>query len=976
MQEQATDIRAPRVGPGAGPSMGTRSIAAMAGRLSHRPFRWVLATMMTLLLATQPTGDLAGQEGGSSSEGRIIGQVISAQTAQPLASVQVQVEGTDRGTLTDAGGRFILSGVPARSHSISAQTLGFARKTVTDVVVAPNAATSIDISLEEEAVALEGITVSAERERGSTSVLLDMQRTSVAFLDAAGAQEIARSPDSNAAQVARRLSGTTVSEGKYVYVRGLGDRYSQTSLNGSPLPSPEPEKEVVPLDLFPSGFLESLTTQKTYTPDLPGDFTGGSIALETRDYPAERSFKLSVSSSYNSESQFHDGFLSYAGGKRDFLGTDDGARDLPEAVADAIGGLRGDQSLRSLPASTLEQLGQAFQRQFTPSQGTTPLNRSISASYGQPVTLGERELGLFVGLNYSDNFRLRLGEIERKFTTNAFNPGVQNGDDPEANVDYAFDRGIRDVQVGAVGNATLRFNPFHKLRLATTFSRSAADEASDYSGINREDVSGEVQGDRLRFVARTLASAQLSGDHQALFGSTLEWRAVVAQASQEEPGLREALYVRQFGAPETSPMYLRNAGESGRYFFSDLVDDDYSGGLDWTQPLDVWGGGIASVKIGGAYRLRARDFAARRFNWDFRPNSITNLDQALNEGAIVGRVTGPGEFAITEVVEPGDIYTVDDERRAVYAMVDLPLTPRLRLIGGARAEVYDLALERRGELVVDRDQTDILPAVSMVYSLTDLMNLRAAYSRTLDRPEFRELAPFQFTEAASLRQVVGNENLDVARFQSFDLRWEWFPRPSEVLSVGGFLKTFEDPIEQVYYAAASSAYSFQNAVDGRLFGVELDLQQGLDVLADGLRDFSVSTNVALIDSEVNVVREGAFVPTNANRPLEGQSPFVVNTGLTYRHPEGLPEIGLFYNVFGKRLAAAGGSGVPDIYEMPRHQLDLTFSHALTSGLKFKIGAENLLGSDYRYEQSNNGITVVQRQYSPGTTLSIGLSVEN
>lgn len=934
----------------------------------QRAVRALGFALAVVLLSAIPA---QAQEAGS---GRIIGTVVSSETGQPLPSAQVSIEGTNRGTLTDARGRFILSGVPAGTQRVMVQSLGFASKTVTGVQVSDASASTLDISLDPSAVQIEGIVVSAEREQGSTAVLMDQQRTSVAVLDGAGSQEISRSPDSDAAEVARRLSGTTVSQGKYVFVRGLGERYSQTQLNGSPLPSPEPEKEVVPLDLFPSGFLESLTTQKTYTPDLPADFTGGSVSIQTRDYPLNRSWKLSMSSSYNTESQFRDGYLTYSGGKTDLLGVDDGSRDLPAAVADAIGGLRGASSLRDLSPAQREAVGEAFQRQFTPSSSRTPANVSLSGSYGQPLTLGSTELGFFVGANYSNSYTLRLDEVESKYSTAAFDPAITGSGVPAPNVSYATDKGIHDTRLGAVGNATVRFSPMHKVRLATTFSRAAEDEARNYSGINNEDLSGYVEGDRLRFVARSLMSGQLSGEHQLPLRSTLEWRTALARAQQEEPGLREAVYVRLFGSADDSPFYLRSSGESARYFYSDIVDDDLSGGADLTIPIGNWNGSIPSIKMGGSYRHRDRDFAARRFNWRFFSNTVTNLDEALTESSIVERMSRPGEFEINEIVEPGDLYQVDDIRGAGYAMVDIPLSSRLRLIGGVRAEHYTLDLLSRGESKTDRNQTDFLPALNAVYALTDNMNLRAAYSQTLDRPEFRELAPFQFTEAASLRQVIGNPALDVAHFQNFDGRWEWYARPGEVLSLGAFYKSFTDPIEQVYYAAASSAYSYQNAVDGRLFGVEVDLQQRLDILGDAFRNFSASGNFAWIDSEVNVVEVGAFVPTNAQRPLEGQSPFVVNLGLAYQHPEGLPEVGLFYNVSGRRLAAAGGSGVPDIYEMPRHQLDLTLSHGLRNGLGLRVNVENLLNDEYLFEQSKNGITATQRQYSPGTTVSIGLSV--
>jgi TonB-dependent receptor len=270
---------------------------------------------------------------------------------------------------------------------------------------------------------------------------------------------------------------------------------------------------------------------------------------------------------------------------------------------------------------------------------------------------------------------------------------------------------------------------------------------------------------------------------------------------------------------------------------------------------------------------------------------------------------------------------------------------------------------------------DVLPSVNLIWSLSDRMNVRAAYSRTLDRPEFRELAPFQFTEATSLRQIIGNPELGVARIWNADLRWDWFTRPGEVLSVSAFYKHFDDPIEQVFLAAASAAYSFQNARDGRLYGVEFEIRQRLDRLADRLRTFTFLGNLMLSNSEVSVIERGAFIPTNTRRPLEGQSPWVLNLGLLYTHPHAATEVGFYYNIAGDRVAAAGGSGVPDIYERSRSQLDLSITQNLFGGTRVKFQGKNLLNSAYRFEQSQNGITLLQREYKTGASYDLSLSFE-
>lgn len=931
----------------------------------------ILRASLTLCLALPCLAAPAAAQNGDSTS-RIIGYVKDADTGRPLVSAQVTVnDGTAGGALTDLDGRYVLDHVPYGTVSVTVTLIGYSTKTVTDVEVVEGRATSLDLTLETQALEVGGITVSAERERGSQAFLLDARRTSTSLVEAVGSVEIGRRPDSDAAEIAKRLTGVTVSEGKYVYVRGLGERYSQTSLNGSSLPSPEPEREVVPLDLFPAGFLQSLQTQKSYTPDLPADFSGGSVRIETRDFPNERVVRVGMGTSVNTASQFRGGFLSYAGGGRDWTGFDDGTRGQPATLEEILGDVNSGERLPADPgqllaiANALKESGAAF----VPTTGTTPLNRDVNASIGGRTDLfGDGELGYFVAGTYGDNYSLRTGEVERKWRVSAFNPEV-----PEnlrtANVDYEFARGIRNVNWGSIANVTVKLNPEQKVSLRTTASLSADDEARSYIGDNREDIGGTVRSDRLRFVSRLMLWGQLSGEHSTIGDSRLEWRATMARAQRDEPLLRESVYLEDDGE-----FFLHPIGESGRYFWSDMVDEDMSVAVDWSLPVGFLGDD-AFMKVGGEARTRSRHFAARRLNWDFIGSTIPDLDSALRDAAIVTNARRRGEFAIEDVVEPGDLYDAGDSRGAGYFLFDVSVTGQIQAIVGTRFEAYDLGLNSRGNSLQEIDQLDIAPSVNVIVTPREDLKVRLAGSRTVDRPEFREMAPFQFTEATSLRQLYGNPDLVPASITSGDLRLDWFPGPGEMLSIGGFYKSMTDPIEQVFIAAASTAYSFQNAKDAAVLGLEFEARMGLGRFVESLESLSLQTNYSLIGSEVEVRGgEGGFNPTNETRPLEGQAAYVFNVGLNYADEAGV-EAGLFLNRFGDRLTAAGGSGIPDLFEKARNQVDAVLGLPLPRGATAKIKATNLLDADYRFEQEANGITHVQRMYSTGRTFSVGLSWE-
>jgi len=938
--------------------------------------------MLATVAFTMPSPVAAQQADGEERPGRIQGRIVGSQDASPVTSAEVRLEGTQIGALSDVQGRYFLRDVPPGQYSLVVRSLGYAQKTVTGVTVEPGQTTNLDITLETQAVQVTDVTVSVEQARGTAASVLNRQKSSKPVIDAIGSQQISRSGAGNAAESAKQLSGVTVSEGKYVFVRGLGKRYSQTTLNGSPLASPNPEQGVVPLDLFPAGFLEGITSQKTYTPDLPGEFSGGSINLDIKEFPDRFTFKANIGSSLNAQSQLADGYLSYAGGSTDFLGIDDGSRDLPGLVKSELGGLEG-QSLPNDP-ETVERIGESFLNgdldTFAPSSGSTPGNVDVGFSMGDRTGLFGVDVGYFLAATYSNEYTIRDDEVEREWETSAFDPELVEQREVKPDTDFGFIRGTNTVEWGGVGNLTFLISPKHEVSLKGLFNQNADDEARQLAGENREDFGAELRGERLRFLSRSLGWGQLSGEHKldALADSKLEWRATFSRAQRDEPGLREAIFERSFNAEPEDPFLLSNvSGESGRYLFTELTDDDLNGGLDWTVPFPFVGDRDAEIKVGGFTRNKTREFRGRRFRWRFQPRAVTSLDSALTAATVVGQVRGPNQFALDEVTEPGDNYDVDEELFAGYGMLTLPIGP-VELVGGARIEDYDLVLEtvfgsgREGEI----SETDVLPAVSATVALNETMNLRGAFSQTLDRPEFRELTPFQFTEATTLRQSVGNPDLEIAKLRNFDVRWEWFPSPGEVISVSGFYKDMDRPIEQVLVAAAGFLYTFQNAEEGELYGAELDFRKRLGFVGAALDDFTLGGNFTVLESEVEVSSEGRFDPTNEFRRLEGQPDFTVNANLTYQDPGESTEAGLFFHIFGDRLNTAGGAGIPDIFEQSRPELDFTLEQRLWPNIDLKIKALNLLDPAYEWTQSANGITRVQRLYHKGQSFSASLSITN
>jgi hypothetical protein len=927
---------------------------------------------------------LAASPGFAQDTGVIAGRVVDGRNGEPLSTAQVFIPSIGLGTLTDLDGRYRIPAVPAGQHELRFETLGYRGKYVTEVEVSSGQTTTVDVALDFAPIEVGAITVTADAEQGSISALLNAQKNAVAVTDAIGEEQIARSPDVNVAEVASRVSGVTVADGRYVYIRGLGERYSQTLFSGSPMPSPEPEKETVPLDLFPAAFVETITTQKTYTPDKPGDFSGGSLEVQNKDFPTQLTWSIRFGSGVNTNSQFQNNFFSYAGGATDWLGKDDGSRAIPQVVTDAGFGLRGNR----LPADpeALKSFGTAFAQsmpQFAPEPQTTPANVNGGFSVGSR----NGNFGWLVSGSYNSRYWIVDDEVEAKWRAEAFDPSLPDETRDQPNVRYAFNRNVRRVVLGAMGNFSYLISPTQQISLRTMFNRNTDNEARLLSGANNEDLGGVLFGERLRFQERELLWGQLSGKHQLPLDSKLDWRFVLGRATLDEPGLRETIYNQTFNQPD-APHFLEDVGESSRYFFSNLADNEVNGGLDWEVPLKLGPSDAGFVKVGFFNRHRDRGFAARLFRFtyvsgviDRDPVNTTGsqgIDAILSDpNNVVGSNPQVGEVMLEDIAEPGDVYDATDDRIAGYGMIELPLGGFTKLLVGARYETYDLQMltpsQDATSPLTDLRQSDLLPALNLTFALNQEMNLRLGGSRTLDRPEFRELAPFLFTEALSLRQIFGNPDLQVAEITNADLRWEWFPASGEVLSVSGFYKNFQDPIEQVFIATASAGYSYQNADKADLYGAEIAFRKRLSFIGDFWDRLFLGGNAMVSHSSVHVIPGGIFDPTNLERPLEGQSPYVVNLDLSYVSPGGLTDLGLYYNVYGDRIAAAGGSGVPDIVEQSRHLLDLTWVQGLWQGLRMKVKVQNLLNSPFRWEQEANGIAQIQREYTIGRTISIGFS---
>ena len=915
-------------------------------------------------------------------KGVVWGVVSESISREPLLDAQITVVGTKYKAIADIDGRFRLE-LPPGSYELRVWYEVHQARRVQNVRVAGGKVLRVDVALDPDKTAEEVIEIEAAPDRATAAAQLLLRRNAAHVGDAVSAQEIARTPDRNAADAARRVVGATVVGGKYVFVRGLGDRYTNALLNGTPLPSPEPDRQAVPLDLFPSLILADITIAKTFTPDMPGDFAGGSVRITTREIPEKFQVQVTLSAGLNTESSFADR-LTYRGSSTDWLGVDGGARALPAEIPDyKVIRLGAKPDGTMITGDELTFYGRKINA-FMSTQTTRNLpNLSGSAVIGDTFKFGDgQQLGVMAALNYGRRFTTRSGEILRTFAPDEDNPGQLR----RLN-DYTAETGLDQVSWGGLASVGYRPGKDHQVSFTGFHSRSSDNEARVISGPNEEAGGDSITDTRLRFISRSLTFGQLRGQHtiRPAAAAILDWNLSLSHATADEPDTRETVYRTDAASGITS---WDDGTLSGSHFFADQREDALGGGLDWTQPI-TRGDAPKTVKFGGLFSARSRSFDARRFR--FTPRSVnpevfrSPPDQLFTDDNI------GTALALEEFTRANDAYDAEQRVLALYAMADLALTKRFRVILGERLEsslqsidsfdpfaVVDAADPDRGRVKAELETADFLPSVGAVLKVTPESNLRASVARTVARPQLRELAPYLYTPYFGARDILGNPELNRTSIYHGDLRFEWFPSPGDVLALSLFYKQFYDAIEQVIIPTSGrGAGSYANAAAARNVGGEIEVRKNLGFLATRLEDLSLLGNVTLVSSRVDLGADAVGVQTNRERPLAGQSPFVINLGIDFASESLGTRARLLYNVFGERIAQVGALGLPDELEQPRHQLDLTVAQRVGKHVDVKVTAENLLNSPVRFTQGDDtGDESVTNEYKTGTTVTLSLTVNN
>jgi outer membrane receptor protein involved in Fe transport len=884
------------------------------------------------------------------------GVVRDAATGETLIEAPVLVVGRGTRVLTDYDGRFAVE-LPPGTYSLRSYYDLYQPTRLNDVVVQRGRCTRVELELDSNASEGEEVVIEVRADTGSEASALRARRESAAVQDGVSAEEIRRSPDSDAGQAARRIVGATVVGGQYLFVRGLGGRYSSVLLDGAYLPSSDPDQPGVQLDLFPSAILNGLTVSKTFTPDLPGDAAGGTMLISTGEYPSRLQLAVTGSLGFNSQTTFQSGPTGPAGGL-DWLGFDDGRRGLPASVPR-------DRSLAALP-SLDEQLaaGRGFRPRFGIRDSLAAPAGRLGVNMGDTAMLGDRRLGWFVSLGYANTSQILRNELVRPSATISFD------EDGSSSVQVQSEQRrtsfTNSVNWGGLASANLELSEQDELRLTVL----ALQGSESYTGVGAGyefETDQDVRATRLRWVERNLFFGQLGGEHRGLpFGARLRWAVAGSFGGRSEPDIRDMIYGANVGS-DTFTFRPTTSG-SGERFFLDLRQRELDANADLAVPIAT-----ATLRLGGAMRLNERDFDFRRFRYE----GIAGDADTLPATELFDPARNGLSYTLVERTERTDGYRASQALSAGFAMLDWQIVPWLRAVGGARVEAFRQTVasgstvfpaeENTSRFDTFRTDLDVLGSAGLIFRVSDEVFVRASYGTTVARPQVRELARFPFPDFIRQRTITGRAGLVRTRIHNFDLRAEWFPSPTEVVAVTGFAKSFEQPIEIT--AEANNQFSYRNFESGLNAGAEVETRLSFGRIAPELRFFDLGANVAVVYSEIQMTPEQRAAATSSVRPLAGQSPYVINLSLGFSHPDSGLTLRAYYNVFGPRLLEVGIQGVPDVYQEPFYSFDVTAAWQFHPGLELRAGVENVFDDDFLITQGGLAL----QQYNQGISASLGLT---
>jgi outer membrane receptor protein involved in Fe transport len=892
--------------------------------------------------------------------GGLRGTVRDDESGERLSGANLLLVGTTIGISTDLDGEYELEDVPAGAYDVRVSFMGYETKVISGVRVEAGDTEKLNVDLVPAAgmasFRIDDFVVSAERVLSTQVAIITERMRAITIGDGVSAEQIAKSPDGTSSDVLKRVTGLSVVDNKFVFVRGVTDRYNVTWLDGVPATSTDTssDRRSFTFDVVPASLLANTVVVKTASPDLPGDFTGGLVQLNTRDIPQETSFSVSASGAFG-ENLATGTTMRSQGGDTDWLGMDDGIRELPDS-------LEGRELARALPNT------------WGLVEGDAPVNGSYSLSHGNRIDVGRNDgrnvFGYLIGGKYSSSYK-EYGYLRR--VEDAGGGGLPREEIEGTAYGYK-------VLWSGMANVSYAPSKKHRFTARALYVQTAREDLKEGTGQVSHDASGNGEKYQLEWDERSRFDLQLGGSHRfgRSGGARIEWKAFGSESSAAEPDRRYATY------DENANGYMLLKADERTWI--DLVEDTQGSRVDMTWPLSD-----ASLKTGIFTERRNRAYEVSAFSSDPAQIDLWDPDNwwitaTPIDSIFVDDNFQEGKLGFTERDRYSGEYEGWHDMDAWYGMVDVPFTIDkydFRVSGGLRIESSNQTVESypaTGDTILSViNETDLLPSVNFTYMPTEWANVRLAYFRSVNRPELREMAPVVYHDHSAGQNYQGSANLDRAVIQNFDVRLEAFPQDDEVLAVSYFYKDIENAIEDSLHPDTSYRNIRRpfNSDKGHNQGFELEVRKNLGFLADVLRGLSVTANYTFVDSEIEYIQSktdstGQIIRTRKTRPLVGQSPWTVNVGLLYQLESWGTTVNVLYNRFGERLMAVTLNEGANVYEAEREVLDVAVTQELWGFMELKLAGRNLTGSDIVETQGEARTDHLVDERNPEYSVSLGL----
>jgi TonB-dependent receptor len=870
---------------------------------------------------------------------------------EPLAGVSVKIVGATGGTSSDLEGRFSLNLSTGKKYTLEFSAIGYASKTVSEVEVSSGQSNELNIILEVKEKTGDNVVINAKTStarKETVNSVIAFQKNTNTVASVISAESIRRSPDKNTGEVLKRTPGASIQEGKFIIIRGLADRYNQAMLNGILLTSTEPDRKTFSFDLIPASMIDNIIINKAFVPEYPGEWAGGLIQVNTKDIPSKNFFNIQLGTGFNSQTIGKD-FYKDQGGKTDWLGFDDGTRALPA-------GYTRKAEFDILTPAQKTAIGKQMRNAWMPTQTSAPANISFQLNGGFSEKLFGKNVGGTLGITYNKNNRI-LKLLNR---SNALSSGVFT-----ENYDFNDNRYSQDISVGALASFAVQINPLNKVSVKSIINVNSPNNVTRRSGIdfNRgEDISAT----ELSFKQNTFFTVQLNGDHGITKAVKLKWYGAFNILDGYIPDQRRIAYSRSSNTQNPYRLLLSNSlsQQSGSRIYQSLSDYIYTGGGDLTWNFN-WLGQKQALKGGYMLQIKDRLYDAQLFA-NYLPTDNPALTLLPADQVFASENFGTGtdnKIAFDAIKGKTFRYLANTILNAGFLQFDNQFTKSLRVVCGLRVENFDQlvgSVKKWDPRHTYTKVTDYLPGLNATLKINNKTNIRLSGSQTVIRPELRELAFLNLYDFELNASIQGNPSLKRTKVSNFDLRYELYPKAGEVFTAGVFYKYFTNPIEQLFNegAGGSSTFSYQNAKQASAYGAEIELRKKLD-FANSLKNFTFQANVSYIKSKV---KDEGF---NVDRPLQGQSPYVLNLGLMYDLEKAGFSSTLLFNQVGERIYLVGdltaGAGSPDIYEAPRALIDFQMSKKLVKNkAELKLNISDLLNSTQYFYQNAGGKTSFQK----------------